>query len=428
MTDGAGLSSHDLAAQRQRVTLDSLRLFLAHLGGTVFALGLLIIVMVLAWQEFAPLRWRLAWASAAGLGCLGQGWVGWRLGRAPDLAAALPRWLPGLHASILLSSAAWGGVPWMVSQGTSFELPLLLACAFNVCILFAGAHAPGTPGLVLSLALPTSLLSTLTVAAHAGHALQALSFGLLFGLVSLYGYRMQTAYRDTLVSRRAAEALSEALRTEQQRASAAERERTLLLERQRLMRDMHDGVGSHLIALLRLAESGASGAAMADLLRGAIEDLRLTIDSLEPLEHDLATLLATLRHRAGRQLEGAGLKLDWAMADMPPLPWLEPAQALQVLRLVQEAITNVVKHAQARTLSVSARPDGDALEVCIADDGCGFDPAAASAGHGLDSMRRRAADLGATLALHSGPGRGSIVRLRLPLQRCAVFAAQPPAP
>ncbi|MFG6486521.1 sensor histidine kinase [Roseateles sp. BYS78W] len=410
----------DEAALRERVEQDSLRLFLAHLRGTIVALAVLIAGMVLAWQDYAPLRWRLAWAAGAMGACLAQGWVGWRLERATDFAAAMRRWLPWLHASVLMSSVVWGLVPWMVSQGEAAELPLLLACAFNVTIVFAGAHAPGMPGLVLSLSLPASVLGTLTVASRSGHVLHALACGLLFGLVSLYGWRMQVAIRNTLVARRSAEALGEALRAQQQLVHEAERERALLLERQRLMRDMHDGVGSTLIAMLRLSESGgASAPAMAELLRSAIEDLRLTIDSLEPMEHDLATLLATLRTRVGRRLEAAGLTLEWAVADMPPLPWLEPTQALQVLRLVQEAVTNVIKHARAQTLSVSARPDGDALEVCIADDGCGFDPGAATAGRGLASMRQRAQALGAALCWHGEPGQGTRVSLRLPLRPSA---------
>jgi signal transduction histidine kinase len=207
------------------------------------------------------------------------------------------------------------------------------------------------------------------------------------------------------------------LAVQHEQLRAAEREQALLLERQRLMRDMHDGVGSTLIAMLRLTESGAASApAMADLLRSAIEDLRLTIDSLEPLEHDLATLLATLRTRVGRRLESAGLKLEWHMADMPPLPWLEPALALQVLRLIQEAMTNVIKHAQARTLGLSARQVGDALEVRIEDDGVGFDAEAAAAGHGLASMRQRAQALGAALRWDSAPRQGTRVSLLLPLR------------
>lgn len=418
----------DATLQRQRVELDSLRLFLSHLPGTMAALAVLVVGAVLAWQDFAPLHWRLAWAVAAGLACFAQGATGWRLAQAPDLAAALPRWRPWLYASIVASSAAWGFLPLMVSQGGPIDLPLLLACAFNVSLVFGGSHSPATPMLLLCMALPVSVVCTLTLAAAPGHLPHAVGGGLLFALVSLYGWRMQSSYRDLLVSRRTAETLAEALQAQQQKTQAAERERTLLLERQRLIHDMHDGVGSHLVALLRLAESGqAQPAAMADLLRAAIEELRLTIDSLEPLEHDLATLLATLRHRVGRRLEGAGLTLEWHMADMPPLPWLEPAQALQVLRLVQEAITNVVKHAGARTLSVSARPEGDALEVCIADDGRGFDPAAAGTGQGLPGMRRRAQVLGATLHLDATPGGGSRVRLRLPLRPAITARAPSPA-
>jgi len=189
---------------------------------------------------------------------------------------------------------------------------------------------------------------------------------------------------------------------ERERELAAQHEQLLVIEREQ--------------ALLRLADSGAGGEAMAELLRSAIEDLRLTIDSLEPLEHDLATLLATLRTRVGRRLESAGLALEWQMADMPPLPWLEPAQALQVLRLIQEAMTNVIKHGRARTLSLSARQVGGALEVRIEDDGCGFDTAASHAGHGVTSMRQRATALGATLDWASSPGAGTRVSLSLPLR------------
>lgn len=408
----------DAALLRRRVELASMRLFLQPLRGAMLALGVLIVAAVLAWQDFAPLHTRLAWAALAGLACLAQGGVGWQLERAPDLAAALPRWRPWLYASIVASSSAWGLVPAMVSQGGPSDLPLLLACAFNVSLVFGGSHTPATPRLLLAMSLPVAVVCTLTLALTPGHLPHAVGGALLFALVSLYGWRTQVAYRDLLLSRHTAEDLAEALRTQQRRTDAAERERTLLLERQRLMHDMHDGVGSHLIALLRMAESGtASPAAMADLLRGAIEELRLTIDSLEPLEHDLVTLLATLRNRVGRRLEGAGLVLEWAMADMPPLPWLEPAQALQVLRLVQEAITNVVKHARARTLRVSAGPAGGALEVCIADDGCGFDPATANAGQGLAGMRKRAQALGAELLVDAAPGAGCRVRLRLPSAR-----------
>jgi signal transduction histidine kinase len=199
-----------------------------------------------------------------------------------------------------------------------------------------------------------------------------------------------------------------------------ERDQAVLIERQRLMREMHDGVGSTLITTLRVVEAGAySREGVADLLRLAIEDLRLAIDSLEPMEHDLATLLATLRERVGRRLDGAGLQLKWVMDDLPALPWLDPTQALQILRLVQEALTNVIKHAHAKRVCIAASVIDASVWVRVSDDGIGFESSCATSGRGLPSMRLRALALGAQFSLDSVPGSGSTVSIRLPLQRHA---------
>lgn len=199
-----------------------------------------------------------------------------------------------------------------------------------------------------------------------------------------------------------------------------ESEQAVLIERQRLMRDMHDGVGSTLIATLRGVENGAlSHEGVADMLRAAIEDLRIAIDSLEPIEHDLATLLATLRTRVGRRLDTAGLRLLWTMDDLPPLPWLDATQALQVLRLIQESLTNVIKHAGARTVGISARVSGGAVLVTINDDGRGFDPALSSPGRGIVNMQHRARLLGGRLEIKSAADQGTAVSLLLPLSSAA---------
>jgi signal transduction histidine kinase len=197
-----------------------------------------------------------------------------------------------------------------------------------------------------------------------------------------------------------------------------EREQAVLVERQRLMRDMHDGVGSTLIATLRVAESGLNPREdLVDLLRMAIEDLRLAIDSLEPIEHDLSTLLATLRVRVGRRLEAAGLRMKWAMDDLPPLPWLEPGQAMQILRLLQESLTNVIKHANARNVTFSATCIDNSVVVRVADDGNGFEPALAAGGRGIPGMVQRAIGLGALFQIESAPGHGCVLSIRLPLVR-----------
>lgn len=213
------------------------------------------------------------------------------------------------------------------------------------------------------------------------------------------------------------------LHEQHERLLQSERQHTLMLERQRLMHDMHDGLGSTLLSSLAAVERGAMSAhEVTEVLRQCTDDLRLVIDSLEPVEHDIATLLATLRFRLGPRLDAAGLSLHWDMAaDLPSLPWLEPAQALQVLRVVQEALTNVLKHAHARSVHICARAvqNETGIEICIADDGQGFSPHTVDyrAGRGVHSMQLRAQRLGASLETRSVLGRGTQVLLTLPVRR-----------
>lgn len=199
-----------------------------------------------------------------------------------------------------------------------------------------------------------------------------------------------------------------------------EHAQTLAAERQRLMRDMHDGLGSALTSSLAVAERGeAQPAALAGMLRECIDDLRAVIDSLEPMDNDLVALLATLRFRIGQRLDAAGIQLDWSMQDLPPLEWLGPTGALQVLRIVQEALANVIKHAQARRVQLTASHVGEQIELCIRDDGTGFDTSAPPPGRGLRLLAKRAVELGGILSIESAIGSGSTLRLRLDVARRA---------
>lgn len=211
------------------------------------------------------------------------------------------------------------------------------------------------------------------------------------------------------------------LRATHERLVAIEREQALQQERQRLMRDMHDGLGSALLSSLALAQrSELSPQAMTQLLGECVDDLRLVIDSLEPMDNDLATLVGTLRLRLGNRLEAAGLRLHWQVDDLPPLPWLDAAQALQVLRTVQEMFTNVLKHAGAHEVQVRLHSSDGRVVVEVADDGQGFDGSAPGRhGRGLANMTARARALGAGLEVDSAPGQGTRVRLLLPVMRAA---------
>ena len=148
-----------------------------------------------------------------------------------------------------------------------------------------------------------------------------------------------------------------------------------------------------------------------------VDELRLTIDSLKPLADDLNVVLANFRYRFEGRLAAAGLSLEWVVSDLPQHPSLTPDVILQVMRIVQEAFSNVIKHAQARRVCVTAHYEdvAEVIQLRIADDGRGFDDGSQHVGEGLPNMKARAARLRAQLDVVSAAGRGTEIRLTLPL-------------
>lgn len=208
------------------------------------------------------------------------------------------------------------------------------------------------------------------------------------------------------------------LNAKHQRLLELERRETLANERERLKHDMHDGIGSALLTALAAVESDAmQQTAVARILRNCIDDLRLVIDSLEPMENDLVTLLGTIRYRLGPQLEAAGLTMQWEMQDLPKLGWLEVSDRVHVLRIVQEALANALKHSDAREVRVSTSMVGGGVQMQIADNGCGFDTSQARTGRGLKNLRRRAEAMQGQLSILSARGGGCVVTLWLPIER-----------
>lgn len=196
-----------------------------------------------------------------------------------------------------------------------------------------------------------------------------------------------------------------------------EHRQTLADERQRLMQDMHDGLGSSLrSALLAVQRGHMTEASVADVLKDCIDDLKLTIDSLEPLDADLLLLLATLRFRLGPRLEAAGIRLLWRVDAVPPLEWLDPRNSLHILRILQEAITNTIKHTRATEISVETTVDTHRVTIAIADNGKGFDVSKPTMGRGLGNQRQRTQAIGAEIQWKSN-AQGTRLVLSLPIVR-----------
>ncbi len=206
-----------------------------------------------------------------------------------------------------------------------------------------------------------------------------------------------------------------------QQLREAQMRQTISDERQRLMQDMHDGLGSSLISAIRSVEGGVTDLKVSQILRDCLDDLKLTIDSMEPVEADLLLLLATLRFRLEPRLEGTGITLLWEVRELPTLGWLDPSSALHILRIVQECIANILRHTRATEIRVrTALEDGGVL-VSVEDNGQGFDVGKAldaAAGRGLHNQQRRAQAIDGTVRWVSGPS-GTRCTLRLPLERAA---------
>ena len=214
-------------------------------------------------------------------------------------------------------------------------------------------------------------------------------------------------------------AKGEELARNYQRLQNLERQRTISAERERMTADMHDGIGGQLVHALAVIESEPAFQPLEPIMRGALDDLRLIIDSADPMEGDLLVVLSNFRARNERRVQAGGLTFLWQVTDLPPMPDFGPHKILQVLRILQEALTNVLKHARAtqvtvRTSTAQDNDGGTSVIVDVIDDGIGFVAGSASPGRGLGNMRRRAHELGGTVDIEATES-GSRLRLTLPL-------------
>ncbi|HEY0068901.1 MAG TPA: GAF domain-containing protein [Chloroflexia bacterium] len=199
-----------------------------------------------------------------------------------------------------------------------------------------------------------------------------------------------------------------------------------LEERQRLARELHDSVSQAIFSIslhARTAEAlldrGDSARLdetidhISSLAQAAMAEMRALIFELRPESLASEGLVAALTKQAAALRARHGIKVLTEFCLEPDLP----IQAKEVLyRVAQEASHNTIKHARASTLSVKLDRDDGHITLEVADDGVGFDAGGHFPGHlGLQSMHERAVKLGGNLSIESAPGRGTTVRLRVPV-------------
>jgi len=234
----------------------------------------------------------------------------------------------------------------------------------------------------------------------------------LFGLALLYVV-IARFHRNRSQARDLMDNMAARVRQKEQELAASyrqleqlAREQERAAERARILRDMHDGVGSHISAAIRQLQSGkASGEELLQTLRESLDQLKLSIDAMNLPPGDLTTLLANLRYRLEPRFKSSDIELVWDVDLLAPLGGLDGKAMRQLQFMVFEALSNVLQHAHASELRIELRGcEGGGALLRVIDNGRGFD-VERSPRKGLASLRERAAAIGARLSVSSVPGR-----------------------
>ena len=197
-------------------------------------------------------------------------------------------------------------------------------------------------------------------------------------------------------------------------------------ERHRLARDLHDSIKQQIFAIQTAAATaemrlsgdrsgvGEALSLVRSAAREAMTEMESMLDQLRAAPLDSAGLVAALR----KQCEAVGFRtgavVSFIAETIPPDSAIGPGARPAVLRVAQEALANVARHARATAVTVTLGSSGDDLTLIVADNGGGFDRGGPSTGMGLRNMQTRAADVDGRCTVTSAPGRGTIVSLTVP--------------
>lgn len=214
--------------------------------------------------------------------------------------------------------------------------------------------------------------------------------------------------RDLVAARQALQLVA------QVETSRAAYDRGVAEERKRIARDLHDDVGARLLSGLHKPDLDET----RQTLRQAITDVRLVVGGLAGERRPLDDVLADLRHETGERLDTAGVALDWPLVDTRGAV-VDYIVHRHLTSAIREIVSNVIRHAGATRLGVTAVVEGGAVRIVAADDGCGLDrDAVAAGGRGLSNMATRAAEIGGEVRFPAAR-EGASVAIAFPLAPAA---------
>ena len=357
-----------------------------------FTIVMLLFAMRLADMHAGRLGWLLLGYWLLGpLGYLATGGDEFVIGRIWT-AGLLPI---GVALLAIAASAAW-------RQRTA---PLVVLSAALGLAVLAGFHdylLASAPG-ILRVVAPASTEQRLFLLHYAADIL-LVAMGVILS-ARLVGTLDAIQQLNRTLEARVSES-EQTIRVNYERLRRLERHHAASQERQQIMRDLHDGLGSRLFVTLSRAESGhAPPGELVQALRECIADMRLTLEAMSPESNDFLEAWGDFRFRWQQVLDGCGLASQWDVETHDEAVVLAPHVTLQLLRIVQEALTNVLKHAEADRVAIALHAGAAGIRIDVQDNGRGMAGGAPAAARGLANMQARALGLGARLQIaESRPG------------------------
>ncbi|MFN8074802.1 MAG: sensor histidine kinase [Kineosporiaceae bacterium] len=381
------------------------------------------------WQ--AVVGWHAAFWVVVGLGLLST-WLGPtggdRAGRTVQVAL-----LVVLSCAYLLAAPHLGRgvITWQmwtyvvtavvavgVACWSDTSLSLLLFIAYPQMWIFAGRRT--STGVLLNAALTLSGLlgfvlaygwSTSTLREVGPQMAVSLGFSVLLG-VWISRIVQQSVERGQLIAE--LEATRSAL-------AAAHHEQGVMAERERIAREIHDTLAQGFTSIVMLAQAATAArdpqrcqerlAMIEEVARDNLAEARALVGAFAPVDLAGSDVVHALTRLAARFGRGTGLDVVVEAADGAAL---RRDQEVVLLRVAQEALTNIRRHAQATTVTLRLCGSDERAELEIADDGVGFTAEGTRGGFGLAGMRARVAEIGGRVAVTSSPGSGTIIRVSLP--------------
>lgn len=378
-----------------------------------------------AW--FPLLRYGVEYLMLAMVALTVNAFAGWQPRAARIALACFAIGLGVLIAAMLMR----GDVAPVVSLLDAAALALL--SVYGIAVLLRMSRTAPGPAIrvmaILLVGISSTVWDLLIHPAPSGPVLQA---SVLTPTLTTFLVLFELALQGRQLSREADEARTDLERQVLEQDASLLRSSSLLrhqerriaidAERQRLSRDMHDGVGGILThLLLDMREGRLAHAEIAEALQSAVDDLRNMASAIDAADEPIDEALAMFRERMGVRLARSGIAFDWRCQLASPAPRLDAPRLLSLYRLLQEGIANTLRHGQATRIALMAESAHDGrLLVTLSDNGVGFDPADARGspgeGRGVANMRRRATQMGGELRIESLPGQGVQLTLIVPIE------------